>query len=159
MVSMKLPCIVAFVAIVSATASPSHVLKFQSGEIDRTTQPDTTQSDCQENSDCPITAPFCHSGACYECEVDTQCHHQYCNDGYCVDCIDSLDCTDDLPICSDKDNTCVECVEDTDCGEEFPVCIASACAICAFNTGYVPGDHTLLENAKKSKRLRIFGSK
>jgi len=134
---------------------------------------ETPTTECHSNADCPIAEPFCHANICYECEVDSQCHNQFCNDGFCVDCIDSIDCQDPLlpacseekkcvectnssecggglPVCRNETNTCVECIMDGDCGEDLPVCLGNVCDVCRFQDGYIAGKYEILADAQNA---------
>jgi len=151
-----------------------------------TTEPPTTDKQttvdpegCSSNADCPIDRPFCHANTCYECEVDSQCHNQFCNDGDCVDCIDSSDCRDPLlpacshentcvectnssecdgafPVCLNTTNTCVECLMDDDCGDDFPVCLGNVCDICKFQDGYIAGNYEILADAQNASECALL---
>ncbi len=80
---------------------------------------------CASSTGCDATAPYCVADACAEfCDSDGQCpgfaqSGEFCVEGRCTSCRDSLDCGINEPVCDS--GACRKC-------ETHPDCPSGACA-------------------------------
>lgn len=74
---------------------------------------------CGAAADCPSGYCDVDDGICVECRADADCPvgAPTCDDeGFCIFCIDDLDCDDaDQPACETDSGRCVPCVDPDDC--------------------------------------------
>ncbi len=80
--------------------------------------------------------PHCDqsSGTCVQCSPLLPCElGGVCNQGRCVDCIDSSQCSQTLPVCDLPSGRCIECREQGDCPAGLG-CFEGLCKECDAST-------------------------
>ena len=94
--------------------------------------------ECGTSADCSSSSlPICEGQLCIAtCTLDDECvgiaHKPYCaNDGVCVSCIESSECTDAAPVCDATQRTCRNCQLDSECASGVCVEANGRCATVA----------------------------
>jgi hypothetical protein len=101
---------------------------------------------CGSNMDCDLGSPVCNmtTGVCGPCSgagLNETCMMReegadYCSDGACVECTDSMHCDSDAPVCG-ANKQCGVCEKHSDCDRHSGICGSDGQCISASEVVYV----------------------